>query len=89
MDPAELTRRIQNATPFIKLLGIEITTRFFVFPNLTDTGRYRIEFDQGFRVPLFAGFTWGISLYDRFDSRPQVAVQRNDYGLLSTLGYKF
>jgi len=72
-----------------RFFGIEFTTRLFVFPNLTQTGRYRLEYDSGFSIPLIGGFTWGLNLYDRFDSDPPVDVERNDYGVVSSLGYKF
>ena len=72
-----------------KFAGIEFTLSAALHPTLTDGGRYRIEADSGFRIPIAKSFTWGLSLYDRFDSRPPVPVQRNDYGLLSTLGFKF
>ena len=72
-----------------KLAGIEFTLRVALHPTLTDGSRYRIESDSGFRIPIAKSFTWGLSLYDRFDSQPPVPVKRNDYGLLSTLGFKF
>ena len=72
-----------------KLAGIEFTLRVALHPTLSSTNRYRIESDSGLRIPITKNFMWGVSLYDRFDSRPPVPVQRNDYGLLSTLGYKF
>ncbi len=72
-----------------KLAGIEFTLRVALHPTLTDGDRYRIEADSGFRIPIANRFTWGLSLYDRFDSQPPVPVQRNDYGLLSTLGFRF
>lgn len=72
-----------------KLAGIEFTLRVALHPALTRGGRYRIESDSGIRVPIFKNFMWGLSLYDRFDSRPPIPVNRNDYGLISTLGYKF
>ncbi len=73
----------------VRFGGIELTSRLFLFPNLTDTGRYRFEFDSGVRLPVFKNFTYGMSFYDRFDSRPAVIVKKNDYGFISTLGYTF
>ena len=72
-----------------KLAGIEFTLRIALHPTLNSSSRYRIESDSGLRIPITKNFMWGVSLYDRFDSRPPVPVRRNDYGLLSTLGYKF
>ena len=69
--------------------GIELTSRLFMFPNLTDSGRYRLEYDGGVRLPVFKNFTYGMSFYDRFDSRPAVIVKKNDYGFISALGYTF
>lgn len=73
----------------IKLARVELTLRIALHPTLSGYNRYRIESDGGLRIPITKNFMWGVSLYDRFDSRPPVPVQRNDYGLLSTLGYKF
>ena len=72
-----------------KFAGIEFTFRAALHPTLSGSGRYRIEADSGFRLPIAKSFTWGLSLYDRFDSDPLVPVKRNDYGLLSTLGFRF
>ena len=73
----------------VRLNGIELNSRLFLFPNLTDTGRYRMEYDGGVRLPLFKSFTYGLSFYDRYDSRPAVIVKKNDYGFISALGYTF
>lgn len=70
--------------------GVELRTRLTAHPNLVQTGRYRIEYDSGAAIPLIAGFTWNISLFDRYDNRPpREELQRNDYGMVSTLGYSF
>jgi putative salt-induced outer membrane protein len=70
--------------------GVRLSTRLTAHPNLVQQGRYRVEYDSGARIPLVAGFTWNVRLFDRFDSRPpQENVQRNDYGMLSTLGFSF
>ena len=72
-----------------RLAGIEFMLRVALHPTLTKGGRYRIESDSSIRIPITKNFMWGLSLYDRFDSQPPVPVDRNDYGLISTLGYKF
>ncbi len=73
-----------------RLWGVRLTTRLTAHPNLVQTGRYRIEYDSSARVPLVAGFSWKVSLFDRFDSDPPSNdVQRNDYGMASTLGFSF
>ena len=70
--------------------GIGVTTKFSFLPNLVQDGRYRIEYDSTARIPLLAGFTWSLSLFDRFDSDPpREGVQRNDYGVVTAFGYAF
>lgn len=73
-----------------RLWGIELRTRLTAHPNLVQTGRYRIEYDSGAAIPLVAGFTWNINLFDRYDNRPpREELKRNDYGMVSTLGFSF
>lgn len=73
-----------------KFFGVRLTTRLTAHPNLVQTGRYRIEYDSSAHVPLVAGFTWKVSLFDRYDSDPpREGVLRNDYGLVSTFGVAF
>lgn len=70
--------------------GIGVTTKFSLLPNLVQDGRYRIEYDSTARIPLLAGFTWSLSLFDRFDSDPpREGVRRNDYGVVTAFGYAF
>jgi hypothetical protein len=39
---------------------------------------------------MLAGFTRNISLFYRYDSRPpREELERNDYGMVSTLGFSF
>ncbi len=59
-------------------------------PNFVQSGRYRIEYDSSARIPLVAGLTWRLSLFDRFDSAPpREEVEQNDYGMVSTFGFSF
>jgi hypothetical protein len=40
-------------------------------------------------MPVVARLTWGLRLFERFDSRPVRAVKKNDYGLVSSFGLTF
>ena len=69
---------------------VDVITTISFIPNLVQTGRYRIEYDSTARIPILAGFSWSLSLFDRFDSNPpRAGVQRNDYGLVTAFGYAF
>ncbi len=73
-----------------QLWGVELSTRLTAHPNLVQQGRYRVEYDSGASVPLVGNFKWDVSLFDRYDSAPpRDDLQRNDYGMVSTLGFAF
>lgn len=61
-----------------------------IFPSLTDFGRWRATFDMDFRLELIADLFWKMGFYSSYDSDP---ISRDgassDYGVTSSLGYKF
>ena len=63
---------------------------FLVFPSLTDLGRWRANFDTDFTLELVTDLYWRLSFYANYDSDP-VSLQASsiDYGVVSSLGYKF
>ena len=66
-----------------------ISTLAQLLPILTDS-RYRVQWSANLRVPLFAGFNLGLQMFDNFDSDPpQIDVRKNDFGIVSTVGYAF
>ena len=54
------------------------------FPNLSDTGEYRLNFDLGANTRLARWLTWNVALSNRMLSNPVPGRQRND--LLYTTG---
>ncbi len=68
---------------------LSFSTKAQILPILSD-GRYRFEWDAGVRLPLVANFALGLQVFDYYDSDPpRAGVQRNDFGLLTTLGWAF
>jgi hypothetical protein len=66
------------------------TTNLRVFPNLTDTGRWRATFDTDFRLELIKDLYWRLNFYSSYDSDPIAkGASSTDYGATSSLGYKF
>ena len=68
---------------------VQITSRLSFLPNFVQRGRYRLEYDGTARVPLLKGFTWSLTLFERFDSDPRTDIERNDYGVVSAFGFTF
>jgi len=57
---------------------------FRVFPNLSNTGLYRFNFDMAANTRLFKWLLWNFAVSDRFLSQPIPGRKQND--LLWTLG---
>lgn len=58
----------------------------FIFPNLTDGGRYRINFDASLVTDVSRRIAWQLTLSDRYLSDPPPGLEKND--LLLTTGLK-
>jgi putative salt-induced outer membrane protein YdiY len=58
--------------------------QFVVFPNLTDPGEYRMNFDTTMSTDITRRIGWQLTLSDRFLSNPPPGFERND--LLMTTG---
>lgn len=69
------------------MAGTEFTEKLSLFPNLTNTGSYRLQFDSGISTKLADWLAWHVTLSDRFQSNPVPGVQRND--VLLTTGVRF
>ena len=89
LSSAEALAGIEYKTTLIQ--RVDFTSKLSFLPNVAiQRGRYRLEYDGTMRVPLVKGFNWNVTLFNRFDSAPpQAGVQRNDYGVVSALGYSF
>ena len=60
-----------------------------VYPSVLDPGRMRVVASAGVRMPVVAHLIWSVRVFERFDSRPVLAVKKNDYGLISSFGFAF
>jgi hypothetical protein len=63
-----------------------LTQSFRVFPNLTRTGDYRLNFDLGAITKLRKWLSWQVTASDRLLSDPVQGNKRND--LLLTTGFR-
>jgi len=63
---------------------------FRIFPSLTDFGRWRTTLDTDFRLELVADLFWRMNFYVSYDNEPlSQEGASSDYGITSSLGYKF
>jgi putative salt-induced outer membrane protein len=70
-----------------KLSGItSVHQSFRIFPNLSDVGEYRMDFDVGAVTTLMKWLSWQVTASDRFLSDPVAGRRRND--VLLTTGFR-
>ena len=68
----------------------DVSSRLTIFPNFSESGRYRSEFDLKLEWELFEDITWGLTFYHDFDSDPpSVGAVRADYGIITSIGVDF
>jgi hypothetical protein len=61
-----------------------------VFPELNHWGRVRANLNAKFKQELFKDLFASVTVYDTFDSEPQVEdVHQNDFGVTFSLGWVF
>lgn len=60
-----------------------------VFPNLKDTGEYRASFDATLATAIAAGWTFNVTLSNRYVSNPQPGLKTTDTLLLVGVASKF
>lgn len=64
-----------------------LAERFTIFPNLSDTGQYRMNFDSSFLTKINNRFGWYFTVSDRYLSNPVAENKKND--LVLTTGVRF
>ena len=69
---------------------IQVTTYINSYPNITTTGRWRLNYYLDAKIEIVNDFYVGLNFYYNFDSKPLSAnASTNDYGLTTTLSYSF
>jgi len=65
---------------------VSFKEQLFFFPNLSDGGRYRINFDASLVTDISSRIGWQVTVSDRYLSDPPPGLEKND--LLLTTGLK-
>lgn len=75
----ETTHKFSQSTSFRQRLA--------VYPNLTDSGEYRVVFDAGFLAPLVERWNLTLNYSVRYQSNPPAAVDKRDTLVFAGLQY--
>jgi hypothetical protein len=59
------------------------------FPNLSNTGDYRFNFDIGASTKLATWLVWNVAISDRLLSNPVPGRQKNDLLYTTSIGVSF
>ena len=63
--------------------------RLVVYPNLSDSGEYRLVFDAGFLAPLLGNWNLTLNLTARYQSNPPPGVQKSDTLVFAGVQYRW
>jgi len=68
---------------------LDLNTRLIVYPSLTTRGRVRIGSESNIRWEFVKDLYWNLRIYENFDSHPPITAPKNDFGVTTSLGWKF
>jgi putative salt-induced outer membrane protein YdiY len=77
----ETTHKISDST--------SLRQRLTLFPNLTESGEYRVVFDASLLMPLVERWNLTVNLSARYQSNPPLGVQKSDTLLFTGLQYSW
>jgi len=69
---------------------VDISTQLNIYPSLTISGRVRADANVSVRYELIKDLYYELSYIANWDNKPQsLGAQKNDWSIVSSLGYKF
>jgi hypothetical protein len=68
---------------------VSLASTAYLYPSLTESGRRRGTLDVSLRREIISDLFFDISFYESYDSDPPSAGETTDYGIVTSLGYKF
>ncbi len=69
--------------------GTTLRQRFAVFPNLTDSGQYRLQFSAGLVTKITDSLNLTVTLTDNYQSNPQPGIDRNELLFITGVSVAF
>jgi putative salt-induced outer membrane protein YdiY len=70
-------------------LGAVVDERIAMLPDIAQSWRYRLNTDIGIKAPVTKAVSLRIGLSNRYDTRPQPTVKKNDLSLQTGVGFDF
>ena len=60
-----------------------------VFPGITESDRVRVNTDITLRNEIIRDFFWELSFYSSYDNQPAAGFEKEDFGVITSLGATF
>jgi hypothetical protein len=67
----------------------DLTSRLLFYPSLSTPGRFRLGSESNVSWEFLRNLYWNLRIYENFDSKPPVNAPRNDFGVTTSVGWKF
>ena len=81
---------VPRAYAYKTVLGdATISQELILWPNLSETGEFRLRAETALTNPLAGGLALRVSFIDEFQSDPAAAAKKNDARLISSVVYAF
>jgi Protein of unknown function, DUF481 len=71
---------------------LDLMTTLQIYPNLTDTGQYRGEFEIELKWEIIEDMFWSLSLTETYDSKVDEITgegKKRDYSIITSVGWDF
>lgn len=67
-----------------------LLTYIYIFPSLSDLGRYRFNYNAQVSWEIFIDFYWDLTFYYEYDNSPQTeSTSRSDYRIDTSVKFEF
>ena len=60
-----------------------------MYPSITDSPRIRLVTNGNLKIELIKDLFWSFRVYENYDTHPPVNAPKNDFGVTTSLGYRF
>ncbi|TCK70902.1 DUF481 domain-containing protein [Acidipila rosea] len=74
---------------FYRFSSINFTTSAWLYPGITDAGRFRMTLNQSAYYSLIQGSYVRFTIYDYYDNQPQIGTPPNNVGGVLSIGWAF
>jgi hypothetical protein len=69
--------------------SLDISWDGTMYPSITDSPRVRFNTGGNLKIELIKDLFWSFRVYENYDTQPPVNSPKSDFGLTTSLGFKF